>query len=202
MFQVVFIHAAFFFLMMLLCTKSLFFGSNDRGVRFTHIPKLQAPLTWAEQGHNSANVCSGTWVRTAELAAAKQHHQEPEGTSGSLTQAEQGGQCLWHPGPGAQAGGSPSTRSLYLPPHIWGDTQCPWDGQDPAPKLLSQKPVWQHHEVYGRNQPKVFPSMDYSQFSCYSPSCCNLSPKNTCALFVLERLFVLASADWKYPVSN
>lgn len=104
--------------------------------------------------------------------------------------------------PGAQAGGSPSTRSLYLPPHIWGDTQCPWDGQDPAPKLLSQKPVWQHHEVYGRNQPKVFPSMDYSQFSCYSPSCCNLSPKNTCALFVLERLFVLASADWKYPVSN
>lgn len=40
-------------------------------------------------------------------------------------------------------------------------------------------------------RPKESSRMDCSQFSCSSPSCCSLSLKNTRALFVLERLYLL-----------
>lgn len=179
-----------------------------RCYRFTHIPKLEAPLTWAEQGDNDADVCSGTWVSTAELAAAKQQHQNQRSgdTSGSHTQAE--GAPGWAvpvgswPGRGTQAGGSPQhTEPVFATLYLEWDTAS-MDRQDPAPKLLSQMPVCHHHAEYGLNWPKVSPRMDYSQFSCSFPSCCSLSLKNTCALFVLEGLLVAAFADWKYPISN
>lgn len=106
-----------------------------RCYRFTHIPKLEAPLTWAEQADNDADVCSGTWVSTAELAEpSNSTRTRGQGTHLDPTRRlrePQGGQCLWDPGLAVdpRLGGSPSTLSLYLPPCIWGETRHPWTGR-------------------------------------------------------------------------
>lgn len=101
-------------------------------------------------------------------AGAKQQHQTREVTSGSHTKAE--GAPGWAVpvgswlGCGTQPGGSPWHTEPVFALCIWGETWCPRDRQDPAPKLLSQTLVWHHHAGYGLNWPKASPRMDYSNF--------------------------------------
>lgn len=159
-----------------------------------------------EQGDNGASVCPGTWVSTAGLAAAKQQHQQRgQGTHLDPTQAEgaQGGQCLRDPALAGEPrlGAAPAHWAFICHP-VFGERH----GVHGTGRILHQSfyPGCQSGTTmqYGLNRPKASPRMDYSQFSCSSPSCCNLSLKNTCALFVLEGLFVPAFADRKYPISN